>query len=241
MTPLQTVITAAGDSRSLFLGAGFRTPKSLVERAGRPVIQRAIESYVTDPSSAVVAINADEQREWPIREAIHALNPSIRVVEISSSVKGALVSALMAVGEIEAGSPLIVAAGDSEIVGGISDLIQQLQTAGCDAGTIVFTSQDPRLSYISVDSHDQVVQVTEKRVVGPFATTGVFYFSTGSLFMKAAQWCLVNSASRDGVYYVSTALNFIVNQGSSVGYSVIDPERYLPGSLPVDFVRDVTP
>ena len=61
MKPVQTVITAAGDSRALFLGAGFSTPKSLVERDGKTVLLRAIESYVVDFERAIVAINADEQ------------------------------------------------------------------------------------------------------------------------------------------------------------------------------------
>jgi hypothetical protein len=239
VNPVQTVITAAGDSRTLFLGAGFSTPKSLVERSGKTMLVRAIESYVVDLERAVVAINSDEQDHWPISQSIQEHYPNLVIEEISSSVKGALVTALMALRNLDLGLPLVVAAGDSEIVGGITHEIEQLQLLGYAAGTIVFPSDNPRLSYIAIDAHDQVIQIAEKHAIGPQATTGVFYFSTAALFLEAAEWCLVNSASHGGLYFVSTALNFVLQRGLPVGYITIPPSRYIPGGLPVDYVRDV--
>jgi hypothetical protein len=240
MKPVQTVVTAAGDSRSLFIGSGFMSPKSLVRRDGKTVIQRAVESYVVDRAHAVVAINQEEQRQWPIRQELELHFPEVDVFEVTSAAKGALVTALMVMGGLDADLPLVVAAGDSEIAGGISGHIRELQASELAAGTLAFNSGDPRFSYIAVNSKNQVVQVAEKRTIGPLATTGVFYFSTASLFLEAAEWCLVHSVAHEGLYFVSTALNFIVHQGLPVGYVKVSSDRYMPAGLPADFARRAT-
>ena len=79
--------------------------------------------------------------------------------------------------------------------------------------------------------------VAEKRVIGPLATTGVFYFRTAELFLNAAKWCLVNNAKDRGVYYVSTALNAIIMEGLSVKYIEIPRHEYRSWSLPIDFIE----
>lgn len=229
-------MTAAGDSRSLFLTSGFSSPKSLVERCGKTVIQRAIESYVMNEQLSCVAINEDEQRIWPIREQIRIHSPDLRVVEVASTVKGALATAMLAIECAHPDEPLVVAAGDSEIVGGIQGSIDSLRQAHHAAGAIVFPSTNPRWSYIATSGENRVLMAAEKRVIGPYATTGVFYFESASLFAEAAEWCFVNSASHKGSYFVSAALNFVVRQGLSVGYHVIDGSLYEPSGLPADFV-----
>ena len=61
---IQTVITAAGDSRSQFLDAGFLLPKSLIKVGTKQVIEMAIDSYVIDYSNFQVAVNSEESTEF---------------------------------------------------------------------------------------------------------------------------------------------------------------------------------
>ena len=232
---IQTVVTAAGDSRPYFLPTGFGSPKSLVSYKGKTVIQHALESYVISQQNSWVAIHAEEDAEWNIAQKIAINFSEIRIGRIRPKTQGALASALVAMEGVDPGSPLIVAAGDSFIEGGITDYVKEFQRMKVDAATIAFESSDPRWSYLSVDAEGKVRQVQEKTVIGPLATTGVFYFKRADLFLSAAKWVLVNNAMKNGVYYVSTTLNYLISQGLSVHYTTIPRNKYVSLSLPSDF------
>jgi len=232
---VQSVITAAGDSRPLFIPSGFGSPKSLVVWHGKEVIINALESYVINFDGACVALHEEEDSDWAISSVISKKYPAVRIAKIRSGTLGALASALVAMEGVDPDAPLVVAAGDSVVKGGITSQIERFLSMNVDAATIAFESKNPRWSYLSVDSHGAVRQVQEKKVIGPLATTGVFYFRTARQFLSAAQWVLVNNAMNNGVYYVSSTLNYMISQGLAVHYSTIPRDQYVSFSLPSDF------
>ena len=232
---MRTLITAAGDSRSLFLGSGFAVPKSLVPVNGRPVILRAIESYAQDLRTTTVAINKIESEDWGLSTFLHSELPEIEIVKVPSNVKGALVTALWATESCEEESEILIAAGDSEISIRLDNILHQFRDQSLHAGTVVFKSTNPRLSYILPGPDGSIRQVAEKRLIGPLATTGIFYFKSCALFRRAAEWCLVNDASLNGIFFVSTALNFLIAEGLRVKYVEIPQDSYKSWSLPADF------
>lgn len=230
-----TVITAAGDSRALFIAAGFGRPKSLVLWEDRPVLVHAVDAYVLDHRRATVAVSAAENEEWNVGAELLALVPELAVRSIPARARGALASALMALDGVDPSSPLVVAAGDSMVTGGIAGYVSEFISAEVAAATIAFPSRNPRWSYLSVDEGGRVRQVAEKRVIGPLATTGVFYYRSVHEFIEAATWCLVNNASLNGAFYVSTTLNYLVSRGEEVAYARIERDQYRSWSLPIDF------
>lgn len=234
---VHTVVTAAGDSRSLFLPAGFGRPKSLIMWDGREVLARAIDSYALNPALTSVAIHDGEDREWDLGNHISQIFPCIRIHSIPDGVAGALASALIGLEHVDWESPLVVAAGDSMINGGVGDFVRWAIQSDQDAATIAFPSINPRWSYLAVDSGGAVRQVAEKQVIGPLATTGVFYFQSARLFVDAATWCLVNNASHNGIFFVSTTLNYLISRALTVGYHTISRSEYRSWSLPIDFTQ----
>lgn len=231
-----TIITAAGRSEEVFLGAGFDAPKNLLIQGGTQILCRAVSSYALDLSKTTVALNKEECLYWPTAKILKACHPTVSLALVSSKVPGALASSVIAVAEVPSQSSLVIAAGDSEIKEGIAGYVQQFQDSELDAGTVVFQSKNPRWSYISVDQQGRVRQVAEKRVIGPLATSGVFYFRTVEIFQRAAEWCFINNAKSRGQYYVSTALNALIMKGLTVGYIEIPRSKYISWSLPIDFI-----
>jgi len=234
---ISTVITAAGDSRALFRSAGFGRPRSLMTWAGSEVLLHAVLNYSLDVAQTHIALNDDECLEWNTAETVLKKFPEVRITTVRSGVKGALVSAISAMESVPDDHALVVAAGDSMIEGGIEPMIHEFMATGVAAGTIVFRSSNPRWSYVLPGPDRTIRQVAEKRVIGPLATTGVFYFEQALIFKRAAEWCFVNNAHYRELFYVSTTLNYLVAESLQVGYFEIPRSRYRSWSLPADFAE----
>lgn len=232
----QTLITAAGDSRSAFVGAGFDEPKSLMKVEGIALINRAIESYRHPSGALVVAINKQENEQFDLDREVSERFKDASIVAVDSSVQGALATAVIASESLDLEAPLVVSAGDSIVEGGVADHIESLMANSSDAGTVVFESSNPRWSYINIGGHGNVLQVTEKSVSGPYATIGCFYFRSTALFLEAAKWVFLNNARVNGNFYVSTSLNYLISKGMSVNFQLVSRRSYRSFSRPSDFL-----
>lgn len=235
---MQTIITAAGDSRKTFGMAGFGSPKGLVVVDGKTVLQHAIEAYTLDFSSLRVAVNEDEAKEWRVDAYVRERFPESKVIRVSSEARGALASALLASSDLDMDEPLIIAAGDSQVNFSINRYVENFMASDFNASTVVFSSSGRRWSYVATDSNGKVVEVSEKYEVGNLATTGLFVFKTAQSFMDAAKWVLMSNATVNDKFYVSTTLNFLISQGLDIGYEMISRNQYKSWSMPIDFLKE---
>lgn len=230
-----TVITAAGNSLSLFLPAGFVTPKSLIEVDGEPVIAKAIASYWIGEGSLVVGVNEIEEDSYRISRAVREKAPTAECVPVPDKSAGALISALYCAKDLNPDSPLVIASGDSVFHGDIADVLAGFQDRNLSAATLAFQSDNSRWSYLRLNPENQIIEVAEKRVIGPLATTGFFYFESTQMFIEAAKWVLVNNVNFQGRFYVSSALNYLISRGMNLGYTLADKANFRAYSLPIDF------
>jgi hypothetical protein len=235
---IQTLITAAGDSRTNFIAGGFNLPKSLIKWREREVILKSIDSYSINPEKLTVAINKAENEQFKITSVIEKNYPKAKIIPILSGVRGALATALLGLEELDFNSPLVIAAGDSFINGGILKYTKRFQDCEARIGTIVFKSENPRWSYLTLDDEGIVRNVQEKKVVSKYATTGVFYFKSVQDFVDAAKWVFVHNVNLNNIFYVSTSLNYMLSQGLKLEYIEILRENYKSLSLPSDFQEE---
>lgn len=230
----QTLVTSAGNSFAEFRAAGFLVPKNLLKTKGDLLINQAVASYKHKFGRLVVALNREEIQEFSTSDRVREAYPEASFVETSSSVQGALATAVLATEGMDLDQPLVIAAGDSIVQGGVEEYISALQAKAIDAGTIVFESTNPRWSYVTVGESGNVLEVVEKQVSGPFATIGCFYFKSAKLFLQAAEWVFVNNAQVNNRFYVSTSLNYLISKGLLVGYEILDKGKYTSFSRPAD-------
>lgn len=235
--PFYSIITAAGDSTDLFHQAGFDKPKNLLLWDEDEVIVHAVNSYSQSISRTTVVLNENECENWPTVSLLNSKFFGIRINKVNTKVQGSLVSALLASDAIPDDAPLVIASGDSKIEGGIESLINDFMDGEVDAGTVIFPSTNSRWSYVLPGPEMSVRQVAEKRIIGPLATTGVFFFRRSENFRRAAEWCMVSNTRQDNLFYVSMTLNYLINDGSLVKFAKIPRERYWKWSLPSDFVK----
>jgi hypothetical protein len=222
-----TVITAAGKSDSSYGKRFPGIPKNLVTISGVPMLARSAASYSHAMSENIVAmVNQVEDVSHQTSLVLSKHCKNLTVETLKTPVRGALITAILASANLPPDKPLIVAGGDSEILNGIQNKVERFMSRKLSGGVIVFRDLNPRWSYVQAGRSLEVIQVSEKRVIGEFATTGVFYFESLRKFLDAAEWCLVNNAQTGGDFYVSAALNHLISQGGKVGYEEIEKSNY---------------
>jgi hypothetical protein len=191
-------------------------------------LARCLESYSKLSASILLAVPFDRLNH--VSESIQLLAPGkgIRVLGVQRGTKGSLASAVsaLALANLEEGE-LYIAAGDTEFLSSEPlALLHKFSKEQVELGTIVFRSEDSRFSYLNLNEDGSANYVLEKKVVGEFATTGVFYFRSIKSFLEAAEWCFVNNASFENNFYVSAALNYSLYLGGSLTWYEIPHSQF---------------
>ncbi len=236
----QTIITSAAPTRESFLAAGFPTSRNLMIVDSLPLLYRALTSARSTAGSVTVVLNREEElSEFSAGGTLQKLAPDARIVVSPTSARGALVSALLGAENLDPDKPLLICPGDAYLAQKFESHLPP-NSESLDGFTLAFRSENSRWSFLGLNAEGEISEVAEKKIIGPLATTGHFYFKRAADFIEASKWVLVNNAHVNGNFYVSTALNYLVSQGLSLGYKEIDRNDYFSFSKPHDFIQQET-
>jgi len=225
---MQFLIPIAGRS-PFFPSSEFFFPKSLLEVAGRPMIEHVIKnlSSIEKNSHFIFVVQGDDVRRFSIDRTLQLLTEGrANIIQLRGETRGALCSALMAVDVIDPSMPLIVSNGDQIIDDDLEAFVKRFRTAAVQAGVVTFDSVHPRWSYVEVGEDGYVREAAEKRVISRHAIAGFYYFDTGRRFLDAAMKCIENNASVEGQFYTAPCLNEVILDGGYVASVSVDPDRY---------------
>lgn len=237
MNTWQTIITASGDDLS-FESSGFDSPRNWFRFRGIPILEWSILSHssVSD-ANVFLTLKSEEEAHW---NASHLESRGLKAIFVQNSTQGALCSALLATDYLIQGAPLIVAPGDSYITPSISSYFQEFQESGARAGTIVFKSESDRFSYVRKSPTGVIFEVTEKKALSPWATTGVFFFKSSEDFLRAAEWVIASNSRHAGKFFLSTTLNYFLMKGDLVtSMELMSGHQYIRLTTPADIVREL--
>lgn len=218
MKKINILIPMAGHS-TFFDPAIYSYPLPLTEIIGRPLIEHVIGnlSKLSENINFIFIAKDEDCKRFYLDSTLSLLtNNRSKVIRIDGETKGALCSSLMAIKEIDNDTPLVISNFDQIIDGNIHEEFIRLISQNCDAGCFTFDSVHPRWSYIRKDDSDNIIEAAEKRPISKEAIAGFYYFSTGSLFIRAAKKSILNRASINGKYYVSSAFNELILDGKVI-------------------------
>jgi len=208
-----TLILAAGKSQYL-CSDGSQISKYGYNILGKTLIERITSTYIS--GNTYLALSRSDM--------------SINLSDIKNifvgDTKGALASALIALRYCNLELPIFITPGDALISKKKYDnfRLESLQSNE-DISLIVFDSQNPKYSYVRM-LNEKLVEVCEKKVISSKATTGIFYFKSGHLFLECAQWVIMNNFRTNDLFYLAPALNYAVLKGLNPHLFQIDEETY---------------
>ena len=200
---------------SRFSAAEYRDPKPLIDVGGQPMIQRVIRNLTPDrPHRFVFVCQASHLAEYGLRERLCVWAPGCVIVSTEGVTEGAACTVLLARDYIGP-NRLMIANSDQYL-----DIDINAYLSACDAAPdgliMTMKADDPKWSFVSLDSSGWVTRVVEKEVISDEATVGVYNFSNGTDFIRATEEMISRDLRVNGEFYVAPVYNLMIEKGARI-------------------------
>jgi NDP-sugar pyrophosphorylase family protein len=213
-TPVDWVVCAAG------AGTRFRPllgdlPKPLIRLRGRALLHWSLRSLpMVEGDTLVVITQAVDRIGERLGDELEAAFPSVeaRWIELTRQTRGQLETAISAESCLRPGAAIAIYNCDTYFQ---SDKLLELVNDPSLAG-IVPCSREPgdAWSFCEVDDQDHVLRIAEKQRVGPWATTGLYFFRDAGRFLQRAHAAVERGTP--GELYVAQLYQEYVDAGERV-------------------------
>lgn len=217
----QIVIPMAG-AGSRFSRAGFTIPKPLIPVHGIPMIQLVIENIRPSfPHRYIFICQKNHILSYSLDTFLQSLAPGCIIVDIDGLTEGAVCTILHAKKYIDTDSPIMIANSDQFIEYDINAYLEYALSSEIDGCIMTMKSRDPKWSFVTLNSLGYVSHVAEKKVISDVATVGIYNFSSGKIFVNAAEMMIAQNIRVNNEFYVAPVYNQLISVGKKIGsYSI---------------------
>src|SRR5688572_23184189 len=183
---LNIVLPIAGRGRR-FAEAGFTLPKPLIPVHGMPMIEAVIHNVRPREAHRLIVVALREHLEHTaLIPALESAAPGCAIVPVNDVTQGAACTVLLARDLIDTDEPLMIANSDQWVDVCIDDYLGTMDRERADGLIMTMAADDPKWSFVGLDSRGFVTRVVEKQVISNEATVGIYNFRRGHDFVRAA-------------------------------------------------------
>jgi dTDP-glucose pyrophosphorylase len=185
---------------------------------GKPMIAWVIDNVRPQRHHTFTFICLQEHLErYPeVPETLRELAPDCHIVPVREVTEGAACTVLLARDIIDSEAPLMIANSDQFVDLDIEDYLAAGDVPGVDGLIMTFWSEDPKWSFCGMREDGTVERVVEKEVISNEATVGIYNFSRGADFVRAADAMIARDLRVKGEFYVAPVYNILIDQGARV-------------------------
>lgn len=220
------IILAAGSDQ---VSQTEEFPICLTELDSSPLIQKLIElTSEIDNSKIFVCFSKSDCDKYHLDNIVKILNSKSEIIKIPVKTQGAACTALLCAGEIDNENELLIINGNELININFNNVLKSLRERNLDAGVVVFNSIHPRYSYVKINDNNLVIEASEKRPISNLATTGFYWFKSGSSFVKGAKDMIRKDARVNDNFFICPVFNELVLENYKIGTYKIDEKNYYP-------------
>jgi len=223
---LNIVVPMAGRG-SRFANAGYTDPKPLIPLGGRTMIEWVIENIRPARDHRFHFICLAEHLEcYPkVPEKLREICPGCTIIPVHQVTEGAACTVLLARDEINSADPLMIANSDQIVDLPVDEYLAAGDAPGVTGLIMTFWSDDPKWSFCRMNDDGTVSEVVEKKVISNEATVGIYNFSRGADFVRAAEQMIARELRVNGEFYVAPCYNQLLEEGARVVVSRTGRER----------------
>jgi dTDP-glucose pyrophosphorylase len=159
--------------------------------------------------------------DWRLRDWA----PGCEICYVDRVTEGAACTVLLARGLIEDDQPLMIANCDQWVDIAIDDYLHVMENESADGLIMTMWADDPKWSYVRIDSAGRVVDVVEKQVVSNEATVGIYNYRRGYDFVRAAERMIARNFRVSNEFYVAPAYNELIAEGQKLAVCNVGKEN----------------
>jgi len=202
-----------------FKAVGINTPKPMIEVCGKPIIEWALSSIADlDTYSIIFMCQKRECDEYGLDlELVGKFGSDIKIIMIDKMTGGALETCTFASDIINNHEPLVIYTPDAMFIPPFD--IRRVPPY-CAGWLSLYPSIKASCSYAKIHGNE-VIGVAEKKVISPYATTGLYYFREGCDFLNHAMNMIACDDRTNGEFYIAPLYNRIIESGQYVGYEMV--------------------
>jgi len=213
---MKVLIPMAGEG-SRFAKEGFTFPKPLIDVGGKPMIQKVVEN-LDFASEYIFLVRSSHLKKYPGLEDTLAriTNNNFKFVEVDELTEGAACTALLAKELIDCKEDLLIANSDQyvEYEKDNFNLIKNLTDV--DAIVWSFNAVHPKWSFVKTNSRGYITEVAEKRPISNIATCGIYWYRSGSDFVKYAEKMIEKNIRVNKEFYIAPVYNELIEEGKTL-------------------------
>jgi len=220
---MNVLIPMAG-AGSRFKKEGYKSPKPLIDVAGKTMIERVVENIDIKGANYIFIVQKQHLLENPeIKDKLLNSAKNVDIVEIAGLTEGAACTTLLAKELFNNESPLLICNADQWVDWNSSHFINFVKNA--DGAIPYFLSNSAKHSYSKINFHTGCVeQVAEKQVISNFATVGVYYWKSGRLYAECAERMIKRNIRFNNEFYICPVYNELIHHynGKVLPYPVFE-------------------
>jgi len=232
---MYVVIAMAGEGKR-FIDYGFREPKFTLIAKGRPLFDWALDSLQCYYKKASFIFVAREGFEGFIAQRCQILGiDSYEVVAIEVPTDGQATTVAKGTELLEEDHPLLIYNIDTHIK---PEILQPGDIkASFDGWLLLFPASGTHWSFAKLDEEGRVIEVAEKIRISQFASTGLYYFKSLSLFRDVYSSMRNTIKEKYKEVYIAPLYNVLIEKKKIVGSKVVASEDVLPLGTPDEVAR----
>ena len=208
---LNVLIPMAG-AGSRFEAAGYTFPKPLIEVGGKPMIQVIVDN-LNIKANFIFIVQKSHFDKFNLGHLLNLISPGCKIVQIEGVTEGAACTTLLAREHFDNDSPLLIANSDQFVEWNSGETIYSFESEGLSGGIVTFESNHPKWSYAKLGKDGYVLEVAEKRPISNIATVGIYYWRSGSDYVKFANQMIQKNIRTNGEFYVCPVFNEAISAG----------------------------
>lgn len=217
-TDWQIVVPMAG-AGTRFADAGYTFPKPLVDVAGRPMIQAALDSLRIDGDFIFLA-QKEHIARYSMESLLHLLRPKSTVIPVDELTEGAACTVALAESHLDVNRPVLVVNSDQVVRWDVGRFIWS--TERVDGLIATHTATHPKWSFVELDQDEKVTRVVEKDPISSLATVGIYWWRSAELLLRSIDEMIASNDRTNGEFYLAPTYNYAITSGAEVRTFSVD-------------------
>jgi dTDP-glucose pyrophosphorylase len=203
---------------SRFAISGYAEPKPLIPIDGIPMIRVVIQNLTPHCPHCFIFIcqNAHIQT-YGLKDKLSLWAPGCVIHGLDGVTEGAACTVLFARADIDTEVPLMIANSDQYLDVDINEYLKSMSAAKLDGLIMTMHAHDPKWSFVGLNDAGLVTNVVEKEVISNEATVGIYNFSKGRDFVRAADEMIARNLRVNNEFYVAPVYNRLIEEGKLIG------------------------